>query len=92
MEKKKQQIPNQEKEQKTPLGFTVHPEQEIRIPARLFMDMIKASSDLNNIVYHIKTHAFNTEQMKYYFEEDIVEQEGNKLLRPDFWEQKEKEG
>lgn len=86
MEKKKQT----KEEQKTPIGFAANPENEISIPAPLFMELLKSHSQLSNVLFDIKNHAFNTEQLKYYFKEDMTED--GKALKPDFWEQKEKGG
>lgn len=91
----------QAKEQKIPIGFTARTDQNIILTPQQFFDMMKAMDVLSNIVAFVKQQNIDNDNIRYYFEEDIVDakdQDGNiilgqdgkpqKALRPDFWEAK----
>ena len=95
MENKKEEAP-------IPLGFTARTDKPIFVTSQQFFDLMKAADVLSNIVNFIKQENVNQDNIRYYFEEDIVDakdEQGNvilgqdgkpsKALRSDFWEAKE---
>ena len=95
MAKKKEEAP-------IPLGFTARTDKPIFVTSQQFFDLMKAADVLSNIVNFIKQENVNQDNIRYYFEEDIVDakdEQGNvilgqdgkpqKALRPDFWEAKQ---
>lgn len=92
----------QEKEAPIPLGFTARTDKPTLVTSQQFFDLMKAVDVLSNIVSFIKQENVNQDNIRYYFEEDIVDakdEQGNvilgqdgkpqKALRPDFWEAKQ---
>lgn len=73
-------------EQKSPLGFVANPNQNISVSPQAIMELLKAINTVNNIGFHLRNELFNTDQIRYYFEDDLIEVEGQKQLRTDFWE------
>ena len=94
MAKKKEEAP-------IPLGFTARTDKPIFVTSQQFFDLMKAADVLSNIVNFIKQENVNQDNIRYYFEEDIVDakdEQGNvilgqdgkpqKALRSNFWETK----
>ena len=92
----------EEKKEPLPLGFTARTDNPILVTSQQFFDLMKAADVLSNIVNFIKQENVNQDNIRYYFEEDIVDakdEQGNvilgqdgkpqKALRPDFWEAKQ---
>ena len=92
----------QEEEAPVPIGFTARTDKPIFVTSQQFFDLMKAADVLSNIVNFIKQENVNQDNIRYYFEEDIVDakdEQGNvilgqdgkpsKALRSDFWEAKE---
>lgn len=81
---------NQAKELKTPLGFTSKNETNALITMPQLFDLLKLVETLSNWAMFIKQENFNADNIRYYFEEDLVEVENDKgekikQLRADFW-------
>ena len=91
----------EEKKEPLPLGFTARTDNPILVTSQQFFDLMKAVDVLSNIVAFVKQQNVDNDNIRYYFEEDIVDakdQDGNiilgqdgkpqKSLRLDFWEAK----
>jgi hypothetical protein len=87
-----------EQEAKVPLGFTARTDKPVIVTSQQFFDLMKAVDVLSNIVSFIKQQNVDGDNIRYYFEEDLVDatdEQGNailgqdgkpqKSLRPDFW-------
>lgn len=92
---------SQEQNAPTPLGFTAMTDNPILVTSQQFFDLMKAVDVLSNIVAFVKQQNIDNDNIRYYFEEDIVDakdKDGNvilgqdgkpqKSLRLDFWEAK----
>lgn len=82
----------QEENQKVPLGFTARTDKPISITSQQFFDLMRVLDGLNNVVNFVKQENINNDNIRYYFEEDLVhtEEDGKKVskLRDDFWDPK----
>lgn len=94
MAKKKQE----QEQAPTPIGFTARTDKPMLVTSQQLFDLMKAVDVLSNIVAFLKQENVNNDNIRYYFEKDIVDakdEQGNvilgqdgkpqKALRADFW-------
>jgi hypothetical protein len=89
--KKVKEEPVQEQPQeKVPLGFTARADKPALVTFQQFFDLMRILDGMNNIINFVKQENVNADNIRYYFEEDLVETtnekgEKTKALREDFW-------
>lgn len=86
--KKAQEVPATEPQQqeRTPLGFTARDDKNATVTMTQFFDLMKVVSTLSNLVNFVKQENFNNNNIKYYFQEDLVEakdKDGNTIMTKD---------
>jgi hypothetical protein len=84
-------------DQKVPLGFTARNDKPALVTFQQFFDLMRVVDSLNNLVNFVKQENFNADNIRYYFEDDLIETEDEngkkvKTLRQDFWNVKEEGG
>jgi len=79
-----------EQVEKSPLGFTAKTDVPAMVTFQQFFDVMRIVDTLNTLISLIKQENFKADNMRYYFDTDLVEttDENGKIvktLREDFW-------
>ncbi len=75
---------------KVPIGFTAKNNTTALVTMQQLFDLMRVVETLGSLTTFLKQENFNNDNIRYYFEEDIVEVENDKKekvkqLREDFW-------
>ena len=90
MEEIKLETPQTEK---SPLGFTAKTDVPAFVTFQQFFDLMRVVDTLSTLVSFIKQENFKADNIRYYFDTDLVEtidENGKtvKILKEDFWNTK----
>lgn len=88
--KKQEEVQQEVQQEKIPLGFTARADKPALVTFQQLFDIMRILDGMNNVVNFVKQENVNADNIRYYFEEDLVETtnekgEKTKALRDDFW-------
>ena len=63
---------------KVPIGFTARVDSPILVTPQQFFDLMKATDVLGNIIAYIKQQNIDNDNIRYYFEEDLIDAKDEK--------------